>query len=38
MHGWELVRDILAAEPSELEGIDQEVPRWVPDTRTRLGL
>ena len=38
LHGWERVTEILGAEPSALEGIDQEVPRWVSAVRTRVGL
>ncbi len=38
LHGWERVTEILAAEPSELEGLDQEVPRMAAEVRARLGL
>ena len=38
LHGWERVTEILAAEPSELDGLDQEVPRMVAEVRARLGL
>ena len=38
LHGWERVTEILAAEPAELEGLDQEVPRMTAEVRARLGL
>lgn len=38
LHGWEKVRDILAAEPSDLDSVDKETPRMLAEVRAQLGL